>query len=241
MIGLQDYAASLFNVALTDAQVQQFAVYAAQLLDWNTRVNLTAITDPQEVMVRHFLDSLSLASVIGFESGDKLIDVGTGAGFPGLALAIAYPQIQVTLLEATAKKLTFCQHIADTLHLRNVKMLHARAEEAGQMQQHRAQYDVVTARAVARLPILLEYLLPLAKVNGMCIAMKGATAPTEVADSDKALATLGGDVQPLVSIHLPDVEDVHYLVTTIKRKSTPRTYPRKAGTPAREPLGNPQP
>jgi 16S rRNA (guanine527-N7)-methyltransferase len=121
--------------------------------------------------------------------------------------------------------------------LKNVKMLHARAEEAGQMTQHRAIYDVVTARAVARLPILLEYVLPLAKVNGMCVALKGSTAATEVTDSAAALAALGGEVQPIVEIKLPDVEDAHYLVTTIKVKSTPRQYPRSAGKPTKEPIG----
>lgn len=237
MLDLQAYTQQHFNLTLSDAQAAAFDGYLRELLDWNTRINLTAITDPEQVVVRHFLDSLSVASVITFEEGDKLIDVGTGAGFPGLALAIAFPQIKVTLLEATAKKLTFCQHIADTLKLRNVRTVHARAEEAGQMPQHRAQYDVVTARAVARLPILLEYTLPLAKVNGLVVALKGATAQTEVDDSAAALAALGGEVQPIVHVPLPNVDDPHYLVTTIKVKSTPGRYPRSAGKPVKEPIG----
>ncbi|XWX03252.1 16S rRNA (guanine(527)-N(7))-methyltransferase RsmG [Aggregatilineales bacterium SYSU G02658] len=239
MIDLQAYVQQHFNLTLSDAQAAAFDVYLHELLDWNTRVNLTAITDPQQVIVRHFLDSLSVASVITFEAGDKLVDVGTGAGFPGLALAIAFPQINVTLLEATAKKLIFCQHIVDLLKLRNVRTVHARAEEAGQMPQHRAQYDVVTARAVARLPILLEYTLPLAKVNGLVVALKGATAQTEVDDSAAALAALGGQVQPIVHVPLPGVDDPHYLVTTIKVKSTPGRYPRSAGKPVKEPIGAP--
>lgn len=240
MNSLAQDAHDLFQVTLTETQSQQFDAYLRELLDWNTRINLTAITDPQQVMTRHFLDSLSLGSVITFDEGDKLVDVGTGAGFPGLALAIAYPQLRVTLMEATGKKLAFCQHVVDTLELKNVKTLHARAEEAGQTSQHRAQYDVVTARAVARLPILLEYLLPLAKVNGMVVALKGSTAQSEVDDSAAALAVLGGETQPLVEVRLPDVEDAHYLVTTLKIKSTPRQYPRSAGKPTKEPIGAPK-
>jgi 16S rRNA (guanine527-N7)-methyltransferase len=241
MLDLQAYSQQHFNLTLTDAQAAAFDVYLRELLDWNTRINLTAITDPQQVVVRHFLDSLSIASIITFDEGDKLIDVGTGAGFPGLALAIAFPQVKVTLLEATAKKLTFCQHIANTLKLRNVRTVHARAEEVGQMPQHRAQYDIVTARAVARLPILLEYTLPLAKVNGFVVAFKGGTAQTEVDDSAAALAALGGEVQPIVHVPLPNVEDPHYLVAVVKYKSTPRIYPRSAGKPVKEPIGAAKP
>ncbi len=237
MPSLAEYAHDLFQITLTDAQSTQFEQYSAALLDWNTRINLTAITEPQQVTVRHFLDSLSVMSVVTFDEGDKLIDVGTGAGFPGLPLAIMNPQLNVTLMEATGKKLAFCEHIIQTLSLKNVKTLHARAEEAGQMSQHRAIYDVVTARAVARLPILLEYILPLAKVEGLCIALKGNTAESEVTDSTAALKALGGEVQPLIEIKLPDVEDAHYLVTTIKVKSTPRQYPRSAGKPVKEPIG----
>jgi 16S rRNA (guanine527-N7)-methyltransferase len=230
-------AQSLFGLALSDAQAEQFSIYESELLDWNTRINLTAITQPEEVRVRHFLDSLSLVSVVSFDEGDRLIDVGTGAGFPGMALAIAFPHLQVTLMDATAKKLAFAEHLIARLRLRNVRTLHARAEEAGQRVQQRAQFDVVTARAVARLPILLEYMLPLAKVNGLCIAMKGATAETEIADSHKAAAILGGEIQPPAKVLLPGVDDPHYLVTTIKVKSTPRAYPRKAGIPTKSPLG----
>jgi 16S rRNA (guanine527-N7)-methyltransferase len=227
----------MFGLELSNHQADQFSTYEAALLDWNTRINLTAITQPDDIRVRHFLDSLSLVTVVNFDEGDRLIDVGTGAGFPGMALAIAFPHLQVTLMDATAKKLAFAEHLIARLGLRNVRTLHSRAEEAGQRVQQRAQFDVVTARAVARLPILLEYMLPLAKVNGLCIAMKGPTAEAEIGDSRKAAAILGGEIQPPAQVVLPGVEDPHYLVTTIKVKSTPRAYPRKAGIPTKSPLG----
>lgn len=234
---LRDTAKRLFNLTLSDEQVTQFDAYARELQDWNTRMNLTAITETQAIMVRHFLDSLSIVSVIGFDPGDKLIDVGTGAGFPGLALAIAFPQLQVTLLEATGKKLTFIQHVVTTLGLQNVVTLHARAEDAGNAPEHRAQYNVVTARAVARLPILLEYLLPLAKVGGFCVAMKGATAEEELNDAKRALFVLQGEAKPPVAIHLPDVEEAHFLITIEKKGTTPKNYPRSAGIPSKKPIG----
>ncbi len=234
---LKEHTQQLLNISLTDEQVTQFESYSSELQDWNTRINLTAITDPQGIAIRHFLDSLTVVQVIGFDAGDKLIDVGTGAGFPGLPLAILFPQVHVTLMEATGKKLTFIQHVIDTLGLKNAKTLHARAEDAGQDVAHRGMYDVVLARAVARLPVLLEYMLPLAKIGGFCIAMKGATALEEIEDSKRALFILHGDVKPPVTVQLPFVEDDHYLITVEKLEKTPKTYPRKAGLPAKKPIG----
>ena len=232
---LQQQAAELFDVTLTDAQSAAFDTFAVELAEWNQKMNLTAITAPDEVRVRHFLDSLSLATVIDF-ADQKIIDVGTGAGFPGLALAIAFPDVHVTLNEATGKKLKFIQHIIDTLKLKNAVTLHARAEEAGQQTRHRAKYDLVLARAVARLPALLEYLLPLAKTGGTVIAMKGSTAFIEADDSGEALRILGGTLIDIVPIRLPEMEYDHQLVIVEKAKKTPGTYPRKPGTPTREPL-----
>lgn len=231
-------AQALFNVALTDAQVQQFAVYKRELLDWNERMNLTAITDPVAVDVRHFLDAISLVTVIGLEAGDKVLDVGTGAGLPGLPLALLFPQAHFTLLEATKKKLTFIEHVIAVLGVRNVTLLHARAEDAAHLPAHRALYDVVTARAVARLPILLEYLLPFAKVGGFVVAMKGKTAEEELQDARYALNFLGGEAKPIASVQLPDVEDPHYLLTVEKIRTTPKNFPRKAGVPAKKPIGS---
>lgn len=234
---LSEMTADLFGLELTETQETQFDQYAALLAEWNQRMNITTITERDDVRVRHFLDSLSIITVMGFEAGDKVIDVGTGGGFPGLPIAIAFPQVQVTLMDSTQKKLKFLQAVIDGLSLKNVKTLHSRAEDAGQDAAHRGQYDVVTARAVALLPTLLEYMLPLAKVGGFCIAMKGESAQREVADAKRALYMLKGDAKPLAPVQLPGNENTHYLVTIEKLERTPRPYPRQSGTPKKKPIG----
>lgn len=233
---LQDHAQQLFDLALSDEQMTQFQQLAELLVDWNTRINLTAITDVAEIEIRHFLDSLSIIPHIQSKKSTTVLDVGTGAGFPGLPLAIMRPEWQVTLMEATAKKLRFIDHVIAELSLTNAKTHHARAEEAGHDDQLREQYDCVTARAVARLPALLEYLLPLTKVGGFCIAMKGSTAKQEVESAGKAIQVLGGALRGIKKIDLPDVEREHFLVIVEKIKSTPTQYPRKPGIPARKPI-----
>lgn len=236
MTTLQTQAAELFNITLSDAQAAAFDHYAALLTEWNERINLTAIIEPDAVRVRHFLDSLSVVQVAPMATGMKLIDVGTGAGFPGIPLAIAYPDVSVMLMESTGKKVDFLDLVADELDLANVYTLRARAEEAGHDRTHRGQYDLVLARAVARMPALMEYLLPLARVGGRCVAMKGITAEDETKDATYALKLLGGKVERIESIQLPDVEDPHYLVVVQKTDATPKPYPRNPGTPTRKPL-----
>lgn len=234
---LAAHAQRLFGLTLSAAQQAQFARYAAELEAWNkSRANLTAITDVEAVEIRHFLDSLSLLSALDIPPGARLIDVGTGGGFPGVPLKIVRPDLRLTLLEATGKKIAFLQHLAGVLALADVQLLNARAEEAGQMPDQRERYDFVVARAVAHMPVLMEYLLPLARVGGLCVAMKGESAARETAEAANALRILGGQVARIVPIQLPAVAELHHLVLIQKVAPTPRAYPRKPGAPAKKPL-----
>jgi 16S rRNA (guanine527-N7)-methyltransferase len=236
ILQLQHHARELFSLSLTAEQLTLFDQFLDLLIDWNTRINLTAITEREAVVVRHFLDSLSVVKAVELKSGMRLIDVGTGAGFPGLPLHIVTPGLYTVLSDSTGKKLTFLDHVITQLGLQSIKTLHARAEEAGHISHHRASYDVVVARAVARLPILAEYLLPLARVGGVCIAMKGGTAFEEAKDAEAACKKLGGEVGKIIEIDLPEVADKHYLVCIHKTGKTPGQYPRKPGVPTRDPL-----
>ncbi len=236
MTTLAEEAAALLSQTLTPEQEAQFDRYARELAVWNEQVNLTAITDPDAVRVRHFLDSLTILKAVPQVSGARVIDVGTGAGFPGLPLRMVCPDVDLTLLEATGKKVAFLQHLLDLFKLGDVTTVNARAEDAGHDPAQRAAYDVVLARAVARLPALLEYLLPFAKVGGLCVAMKGRTARAEADDSARALSVLGGRIRGIETFHLPGIDEPHHLVIVEKVAPTPREYPRKPGIPTRKPL-----
>lgn len=230
------YAAALLDIELSDEQLLQFERLTQLLLAWNERMNLTAITDPAEIAIKHYLDAMTLKQVLPQVDGLHLIDVGAGAGFPGLPLAIAFPKLQTMLMDSTAKKLRFIDHAAESLGLDNVRTMHARAEDAGRDQLHRQAYDIVVARAVARLPILLEYSLPLCKLGGQVIAMKGASAFDETNAAAKAIDALGGELFAIEEITLPTLDNPRYLVVIDKVAVTPKRYPRKAGTPARQPI-----
>lgn len=226
----------MLGLELESYQLAQFQRLSDLLRTWNQRMNLTSITDPADIDIKHYLDSLSLVTVVPSFDGLRLIDVGAGAGFPGLALAIVFPGLKVTLLDSTGKKLRFIDHVAVELGLKNVRTLHARAEDAGRDRRHRASYDIVTARAVARMPALMEYTLPLAKPEGQVIAMAGSTAFEDVNGAAKAIDVLGGELFTIEEINLPTIEKPRFLVVIDKVKRTPRQYPRQAGTPTRDPI-----
>ena len=229
-------ARSLFNIHLTDEQVAALAAYERELLEWNQKFNLTAIRDPESIRSKHFLDSFSCALAWKDSPPDSLVDVGTGAGFPGIPIKILYPDMKLTLVESVGKKARFCEHILQVLRLKGVQVLQARAEDAGQMPGHREQYDWAVGRAVAKMSAVAEYLLPLTKVGGAMLAQKGESGPAEAESAEKAFELLGGKLKQVIPVKLPGVEGDRYLVVVEKTAATPAKYPRKAGIPAKQPL-----
>jgi 16S rRNA (guanine527-N7)-methyltransferase len=228
----------LLALDLSPEVQRAFSLYADELLAWNEHTNLTAITHPEAIEMRHFLDSLSVIQAVPLTPGQRVIDVGTGAGFPGLPLRLIRAQIELTLLEATAKKTDFLTHIARRLNLNNVRIQNARAEDAGQDETNRERFDVVLARAVAQMPVLAEYMLPLCKVGGRCVALKGENAVVEIQQAEHALRVLGGRLEKVIAVELPQVAETHYLVVIEKIAATPPKYPRRAGIPSKRPLSS---
>lgn len=229
-------ARELFDIHLTAQQVDSLIQYEKELVEWNQKFNLTAIRDVESIRTKHFLDSFSCVLAWKASPPDRLIDVGTGAGFPGLPLKILYPNLKLTLVESVGKKAIFCQYIVDTLGLKNVDVIQARAEEIGQDPKHREKYDWAVARAVANLSVLSEYLLPLVKIGEKMLAQKGESGPAEAQSAEKMMGLLGGKLKQLIPVHLPGVVDERYLVVVEKIAATPIKYPRKPGIPAKQPL-----
>ncbi len=233
--------AAALGIALDEAQLAGFRRYRELLLDWNTRVNLTTITDPAEVATRHFLDSLAVALAIPLSARAgtlRLLDVGAGAGFPGLPLALAFPHWNVTLLEATGKKVRFLDAVIRELGQLNVRAVQGRAEEVARDAGYRGRLDVVTARAVAALPTLLEYCAPFARVGGRVIAPKKGELAAEVAAGSRAATLLGARLLDLVQVTIPPLVDGRVLLVALQEKPCPSQYPRAAGAPAKRPLGS---
>jgi len=229
--------AQQFNLTLTDAQLAAFEQYSQELIAWNQRVNLTSITAPDEIAVKHFLDSLSLYPLLAeLPPTLSLIDVGTGAGFPGLPLKLTLPQLRLTLLESTGKKTAFLQHLIQVLQLTGVSVLTTRAEEAGRRPDQRERYDIATARAVAALPVLAEYTLPFVKQGGLVIVQKGQQPADEIKAAANALGILGGKVSQIVPVTVPGLDAERHLVVIQKIKPTPPQYPRRPGLPAKKPI-----
>jgi 16S rRNA (guanine527-N7)-methyltransferase len=229
-------AVNLFGIHLTSHQTSALMAYELELLAWNEKFNLTAIRDVEGIRTKHFLDSFSCVLAWNDEPPRSLVDVGTGAGFPGIPLKILYPSMRLTLVESVGKKADFCRHVVEVLKLETVEVLHARAEEAGQMPEHREKYEWAVARAVANLPVLVEYLLPLVYIGGSMLAQKGSSGPVEAHKAEKAIKVLGGEILQLTRVLLPGVAEDRYLVCARKVAATPKGYPRKSGDPTRKPL-----
>jgi len=229
-------AQTLFGIHLTGRQVIALMTYERQLLEWNQRYNLTAIRDAESVRTKHFLDSFSCVLAWKANPPHRLIDVGSGAGFPGIPLKIIYPSMQLTLVESVNKKAKFCEHIIDQLGLERTEVIQGRVEEVGQTAEHREKYDWAVARAVANMRVLVEYLLPLVEVGGTMLAQKGESGPAEVHTAEEAMQMLGGHVRQLVQVTLPGVVEQRYLVLVDKVAATPPVYPRKPGLPTKKPL-----
>jgi 16S rRNA (guanine527-N7)-methyltransferase len=236
MENLVHAAQQLFGVHLMGRQVVALITFEKELLAWSEKFNLTAIRDVEGIRTKHFLDSFSCTLAWKEIPPKRLIDVGTGAGFPGIPLKILYPSMHLTLVESVGKKTSFCRHVVEILKLEAVEVLTARAEEIGQMPSQREAYDWAVARAVAALPVLAEYLLPLVQVGGRMLAQKGHSGPEEAHKAEKAFRLLGGQMRSLLPVTLPGVAEERYLVVVDKVAATPIQYPRKPGFPAKSPL-----
>ena len=215
-------------------QTEQFFEYMNLLIEWNKKMNLTAITDPEEIILKHFIDSITILKDI--EDNSKVVDVGTGAGFPGIPLSIMNPTLKITLVDSLNKRLIFLQEVVNKLNLKNVEIVHARAEEFGQNKKYRESFDISTSRAVANLATLSEYLIPLVKVGGKVISMKAAGAHEEINEAKKAIEVLGGTIEKIDEFVLPQSDIGRTVIIIKKDKNTPNKYPRKSGTPSKEPI-----
>lgn len=226
------------NITLTDEQIEQFLQYYEMLVEKNKVMNLTGITEYEEVIQKHFLDSLSLIRVIPDIASQKLtvIDLGTGAGFPGIPLKIAFPELEITLMDSLNKRILFLQEVIDALGLKKVSAVHGRAEEMASNATHRQQYDLCVSRAVSNLAVLTEYCLPFVKKSGLFVSYKSADSDAEIQEGKKAISILGGKLTSVDKFQLPDSDLRRALVCIKKVKDTPKKYPRKAGTPAKLPL-----
>jgi len=228
----------IIGLQLTPSQVTAFQVYETELMTWNAQFNLTAIRDVEGIRTKHFLDSLTCLKVMDMQKlPESLVDIGTGAGFPGIPLKIILPRLKLALVESVHKKAHFCEHMVEKLGLRDVQVLSERAEDVGRMTGQRQAYDMAVARAVAPMPVLVEYLLPLVRLGGVVVMQKGDNAHAEAQAANKAIEILGGRLKQIIPVLLPGVVEERFLVVVDKVAMTSQEYPRKAGTPSKHPLG----
>lgn len=224
------------NIDVTDQMIAQFDKYYELLVEWNKVMNLTGITDYDEVNSKHFVDSLSIVKAVNMSQINSVIDIGTGAGFPGIPIKIAFPDIKVTLLDSLNKRIKFLNTVIDELKLKNITAVHGRAEDFARQIEYREQYDLCVSRAVANLATLSEYCLPYTKVGGYFIPYKSGEIDKELLESRNAVKILGGNIQNVIKFELPETEIKRSLLVIEKEKQTGKKYPRKAGTPTKEPL-----
>lgn len=222
------------ELEITDKQVEQLYKYMNLLIEWNEKINLTAIIEPEDIILKHFVDSLSVLKDI--PKNAKVADIGTGAGFPGLPIKILRPDTEVLLIDSLNKRIKFLDEVIIENNIKNVKAIHARAEEIGHNKEYREQCDVVTSRAVAKLNVLLEYMMPLVKLGGKCICLKGPNAEDEIKEARNAIEILGGEIETVKNITLPDSDNKRTIIIIKRVKQLPNRYPRKAGTPTVSPL-----
>lgn len=221
---------------IDSSMVDKFLKFKDLLIQWNKKINLTGITDEEGIMIKHFLDSLSCFNTGVIRQDSKVIDVGTGAGFPGIPLKIYYEDLNLTLLDSLNKRIKYLNEVCNEIRLNNVKLLHGRAEDYGKKEEYREAFDISIARAVADLSVLSEYCLPFVRVNGFFIAQKGPDVEEEIKGSKKAIEVLGGKIIDKICVKLPFSDITHSLIIIKKIKSTPKKYPRKAGIPTKNPL-----
>lgn len=226
--------ANQINITINNEKVEQFYKYMQILLEWNEKINLTAIKEEKEIITKHFIDSITISKYI--KDNSYIADIGTGAGFPGIPLKIINDSYNITLVDSLNKRIKFLEEIITKLQLNKTKTIHARAEEIGKNKEYREKYDVVTSRAVADLSVLVEYMLPLVRVGGYCICMKGPDCEEEINKSKKAIKILGGKIEKQEQFELPKTNIKRTIVLIKKINTTPSKYPRKAGTPAKSPI-----
>lgn len=228
-----EYAKSM-NMTIDEDKIKKFYLYMQLLIEWNEKINLTAITEPKEVIIKHFIDSLSIWGEI--KDNSKIIDVGTGAGFPGIPLKIYNDTLNVTLLDSLNKRTVFLKEVIEKLNLKNIEVIHGRAEDYAKIDKYRENYDYAISRAVAPLNILLEYLSPYVKIGGNVIAMKGSNAEEEIKNSNNALKVLKCKIIESSKKNLPENAGERYIILIEKKEKTPKMYPRNAGIPKKKPL-----
>lgn len=226
--------AEIIGVTLNDEMLEQFYNYKNLIVEWNEKINLTAITDDLEFIVKHFIDSLTINKYI--EKNKTIIDIGTGAGFPGIPLKVLNKDNEIVLFDSLNKRLKVLEDIIEKIGFKNIKTLHGRAEETFKNVEHREKYDIATSRAVASLNVLAELMLPAVKVGGICICMKGNNAETEIKEAKKAIKELGGEIISVDKIILPELNLERNIIAVKKVKQTPKQYPRKPGTPQKSPI-----